>query len=56
MRAFRVIFWSFFGVRKRADWHADAETLKPAEIIIAALVSTALFVLGLVLLIKWIVK
>jgi hypothetical protein len=29
----RAVFWSFFGVRKRSDLEADAESLTPAQVI-----------------------
>ncbi len=44
--AFKAVFWSFLGVRKRADYEADAKRLKPQHVIAAGIVS----VLALVLL------
>jgi len=52
--AFRAVFWSFFGVRKRADYEADAKRLKPQHVIAAGLVSALVFVLALFALVKWI--
>jgi len=45
--AFKAVFWSFFGVRKGADYEADARKLKPQHVIAAGLVSAAVFVLVL---------
>ena len=45
--AFKAVFWSFFGVRKRADYDADAQRLKPQHVIVAGLVSAAVFVIVL---------
>lgn len=51
-----AVFWSFFGVRRRADYQADFASLKPAHIIIAGLIGAALFVASLLLLVRLIVK
>jgi len=45
--AFKAVFWSFFGVRKRADYDADAARLKPRHVIAAGLASALVFVLVL---------
>jgi len=52
----RAVFWSFFGVRKRADYEHDVQRLDPRHVIIAGLLGAALFVLALVLLVKWVVS
>ena len=52
--AFKAVFWSFFGVRKRADYEADSRQLKPHHIIIAGLIAALCFVLALFGLVKWI--
>lgn len=52
--AFKAVFWSFFGVRKRADYEADARQLKPHHIIVAGLIAALGFVLALFGLVKWI--
>ena len=35
MNAFKAVFWSFFGVRKRSDYEADTQRLKPQHVIAA---------------------
>ena len=45
--AFRAVFWSFFGVRRRSEYEADTQRLKPHHVIAAGLVSAAVFVLVL---------
>jgi hypothetical protein len=47
IRAFKAVFWSFFGVRRNAEYEADTRRLKPQEVIAAGLVSAAVFVLAL---------
>ncbi|MDP3421954.1 MAG: DUF2970 domain-containing protein [Thiobacillus sp.] len=46
-----AVFWSFFGVRKRRDYDADAQSLTPAQVIIAGLIGGAVFVLTMLLLV-----
>jgi hypothetical protein len=47
MNAFRAVFWSFFGVRRREDYESDSRKLRPRDVIAAGLVSAAVFVLVL---------
>jgi hypothetical protein len=56
MGAFKAVFWSFFGVRRRADYEADAQKLKPQHVIAAGLVSAAAFVLVLFGVVKLITR
>jgi hypothetical protein len=51
LRAALAVFWSFFGVRKRRDYDSDAQSLTPAQVIIAGLVGGAVFVLAIVLVV-----
>lgn len=48
----RAVFWSFFGVRKRADYEADATHLNPVHVIIMGIVGAALFVFVLIAIVK----
>jgi preprotein translocase subunit Sec61beta len=54
--AFKAVFWSFFGVRKRSDYEADAQKLKPQHVIAAGIVTAAVFVMVLFGLVKWITR
>ena len=51
----KAVFWSFLGIRGRAEHESDAAQLKPAHVIVAGLIGAALLVLSLVLLVKFIV-
>ena len=44
----RAVFWSFFGVRKRADYDHDALHLTPQQVIVAGLIGAALFIATLI--------
>jgi len=46
-----AVFWSFFGVRKRRDYDADAQSLTPGQVVIAGLIGGAVFVLTMLLLV-----
>ena len=46
-----TVFWSFFGVRKRRDYDADAQSLTPAQVIIAGLIGAVAFVLVMLLVV-----
>jgi Protein of unknown function (DUF2970) len=51
----KAVAWSFFGVRKSSDYEKDSSQLNPVHVIIAGIVAAALFVLALVLLVRWVV-
>ena len=54
--AFKAVFWSFFGVRRRADYEADTQRLRPQHVIAAGIVTAIAFVLALFALVKWITR
>jgi hypothetical protein len=55
LQTMRAVGWSFFGVRKRAEYENDVDKLNPVHLIIAGLIGAALFVAGLVLLVRWVI-
>jgi hypothetical protein len=50
----RAVFWSFLGIRKRAAHERDAVTLKLHHVVIAGLIGAVIFVLSLVVLVRYI--
>jgi Protein of unknown function (DUF2970) len=56
VRTFKAVAWSFFGVRKSAEYEKDVAQLNPLHVIVAGVVAAALFVLGLVVLVKWVIS
>jgi hypothetical protein len=54
LQAAGAVFWSFFGVRKRAHYDADASKLTPAQVIVAGVIGAVLFVLTLVAVVLWV--
>lgn len=54
--AFRAVFWSFLGVRKRSDYQSDTQKLKPQHVIAAGLIAAAAFVLLLFFIVKLVTR
>jgi len=55
LQTMRAVAWSFFGVRRSADYAQDVAKLNPVHVIIAGIIGAGLFVAALVLLVKWVV-
>jgi hypothetical protein len=56
IEAFKAVFWSFFGVRKRADYESDTKKLKPQHVIAAGVVSAVVLVLVLFVIVKLVTR
>jgi hypothetical protein len=56
MDAFKAVFWSFLGVRRRTEYDADAKRLTPQAVIVAAIVSAAAFVLAILGIVKLVTR
>jgi hypothetical protein len=50
-----AVFWSFFGVRKRADHEADIARLNPVHVIVMGILGAAIFVATLLLIVHFVV-
>ena len=55
LQTMRAVAWSFFGVRRGADYEKDVAQLNPVHVIIAGVIGAVLFVLVLVLLVQWVI-
>jgi len=51
----KAVMWSFFGVRKKSAYEEDTQKLNPVHVIIAGIIAAVLFVLTLLMLVKWVV-
>lgn len=49
----KAVLWGFFGVRKGKGYQEDISSLNPVHLIIAAVIATVLFVVGLVMVAKF---
>jgi hypothetical protein len=56
LRTAKAVAWSFFGIRRRADYAKDVDQLNPIHVVIAGIIGAALFVLLLVLLVRWVIS
>jgi len=52
----KAVGWSFFGVRKASGYEEDISRINPIHVIVAGLFAALLFVLGLVVLVRWVVS
>jgi hypothetical protein len=51
----RAVAWSFFGIRRGADYEKDLQQLNPVHVIVAGLIGAAVFITVLIVLVKWVV-
>jgi hypothetical protein len=51
----KAVLWAFFGVRKKRDYEKDAAHLNPVHVIIAGLIGAAIFIAGLIMIVKIVV-
>ena len=49
----KAVAWGFFGVRKGKGYSEDIEKLNPVHLIIAGIIATVVFVVGLVMIARW---
>ena len=56
LRTVKAVLWSFIGIRKKSDYQEDLGKLNPFHVIAVAFVIVALFVVGLITLVNWVVK
>lgn len=52
----KAVAWSFFGVRKSSEFEKDASQINPVHVVIAGVVAAAIFVIGLILLVRMVVS
>jgi len=52
----RAVFWSFLGIRRKAELDADVVRLKPAQVIVAGILGAALFVMTIVLVVRLVIS
>ena len=56
VQTFKAVAWSFFGVRRSADYEQDVQMLNPLHVVVAGVVSAALFVFLVMMLVRWVVS
>lgn len=55
LRTIKIILWAFFGIRKREEFNEDIKIINPITLIFVGIFLTLLFIIGLMLLIKYVV-
>jgi hypothetical protein len=56
LQTLRAVAWSFFGVRRAADYEKDVQRLNPVHVIVAGVAAAALFVAVVAVLVRWVVS
>jgi hypothetical protein len=54
--AFKAVLWGFLGIRRKSEYEADTQRLKPQHVIAAGLVAAAVFVLLLFGVVKLVTR
>jgi len=52
----KAVLWSFFGIRRHADYEKDAVSITPVQAITAGIIGAIIFVLSLVTLVHFITR
>ncbi len=55
LRTIKIILWAFFGIRKREEFNDDIKIINPITLIFVGIFLTLLFIIGLILFIKYVV-
>jgi len=54
VQTMKAVAWSFFGVRKGADYEKDVDQLNPVHVVIAGVIAALLLIFALLLLVNWV--
>jgi hypothetical protein len=54
VQTMKAVAWSFFGVRKGADYEKDLDQLNPVHLVIAGAIGALLLIVALLLLVNWV--
>ena len=56
LQTMRAVAWSFFGVRKSADYERDVQQLNPVHVIIAGVIGAMIFIGILIGVVSWVLS
>jgi hypothetical protein len=54
LQTMKAVGWSFFGVRRSADYERDVSQLNPVHVVIAAVVGVLIFIALLIVIVNWV--
>ena len=52
----KAISWAMFGIRKGSGYQEDMAKLNPGHVVLAGLLAGLMFVVGLVMIVRWAVS
>ena len=55
LQTVRAVAWSFFGVRRAADYEGDVQRLNPVHVVIAGVAGAIIFIIVLLVLVKCVI-
>jgi hypothetical protein len=55
LQTVKAVAWSFVGLRKGSGYQQDIQRLNPVHVVVAGIIGAVLFVLTIVLLVRWVV-
>ena len=56
LQTMKAVAWSFFGVRKGADYQKDLDQLNPVHLVLAGVIGALVFIGALLLLVNWVLS
>jgi hypothetical protein len=54
LQTMKAVAWSFFGVRKGADYEKDVNQLNPVHLVIAGVLGAVFLIVLLLVLVNWV--
>ena len=56
LKTMQAVAWSFFGVRKSADYEKDVAQLNPVHVVIAGVIGALLLIALLATVVNWVLS
>ncbi len=56
LRAFKAVFWGFFGVRKGIDYDHDSVSVTSNQVILAGLVTALIVIFSILILVYFVTR
>lgn len=56
LRSLRIVAWGFLGVRKNSAYKEDLGQANPFHVILAGLLGVLIFIVVLLLIVRWVVS
>jgi hypothetical protein len=54
-RVVKAVLWAFLGIRKQSEYDQDSKSITPVQAIVTGIVLALCFVIGLIVLVKFLV-